>query len=263
MKRILGRVVVVCTSALVIGAAAPACVENDQSIFIRSVLAPSTNRQNGTCVYTDDPAQPLLFEGTLDVGVTDSYRAIVLLGNQMIARGDPGNTRAEPNRVHLNGVVVRVSDPNGGLIAEFTSLATGFADFQSNNNPDYGVMGVVGIDAPTAATLRGQLPLGQDARQVILNMKAFGKSLGGVDLESGEYQFPLRVCNGCLVTFAGANDPAQTPNPNCLAAIGAAAGGGQAGLLPCFAGQDEAVPCQLCYDPGNPGARPACDPASR
>jgi hypothetical protein len=253
MKRILGRVVVVCASAIVIGAVAPACAENDQSIFVRAVLGPSTNRQNGSCVYTDDPQQPQLFEGTFDVGVRDNYFAIVLVGSQMQGRGDPAAGRAEPNRVHLNGAVVRVTEPNGTQLAEFTSLATGFADIQSNNNPDYGTMGIVGIDAPTAATLRGLIPNRTTTRQILLNIKAFGKTLGGVDLESGEYQLPLKVCNGCLVTFAGANDPAQAPNPNCLAAAGTGSSGG-ASQAPCFAGQDEPVPCQLCQ------GRPACDP---
>jgi hypothetical protein len=165
---------------------------------------------------------------------------VILVGNQLIGRGDPSNTRAEPNRVHLNGAVIRVMEPNGGLIAEFTSLATGFADIQQNNNPDYGVMAVIGIDAPTAQTLRGQV--GDGAKQVILQMKAFGKTLGGVDLESSEYQFPLRVCNGCLVNFSTADTQAAA-GEQCSGAL--VAGGGTT-QLPCFVGQDEPVPCQLC-----------------
>ena len=255
MKRILGRVIVVCASAFVIGAVTPACVENDQSIFVRAFLAPSTNRQQGACVYTDDPQQPQLFDGTLDVGVRDNYFAVVLVGSQMIQRGDPNATRAEPNRVHLNGAVVRVTEPNGAQIAEFTSLATGFADVQQNNNPDYGTMGIIGIDAPTAATLRGQIPNRTTTKQVILQVKAFGKTLGGVDLESSEYQVPLEVCNGCLVSFA----TADTARPVAEQCSGALAGGGSGGAaqLPCFAGQDEPVPCQLCQ------GREVCDPARR
>jgi hypothetical protein len=261
MKRILGRVVVVCASALVIGAVAPACVENDQSLFVRAVLAPSTNRQNGVCSWTDDPQQTALFEGFLDVGARDNYVAVVLVGNQLRDRGDPAATRAEPNRVHLNGAVVRVLEPNGAQIAEFTSLATGFADVGQNNNPDFGLMGVVAIDAPTAAGFRTQLsqadgrPNRTATRQIVVQLKAFGKTLGGVDLESSEFQFPMRICNGCLVSFAGANDPAQTPNPNCLAAIGGGASGGGSSSLPCHPGQDEPTPCQLCQ------GRDACDPA--
>lgn len=255
MNRIWGRVVSVGALAMAAGAVSPACTENDQSIFIRNVLAPSTNRTNGICVYTEDPQQTQLFEGLVDVGVRDNYFAVVLVGNQMRERGDPDNTRAESMRAHLNGAIVRVSEPNGADIAEFTSLATGFADPGSNNNPDYGLMGVTAIDAPTAAKLAGQLGNRGATKLVIINMKAFGKTLGGEDLESGEFQFPLRVCNGCLVSFASGNDPAQQPQPNCKAALSAASGGGNS-QLPCFVGQDESVPCQLCQ------GRPACDPAN-
>ena len=243
MKRFLGRVVVVCASALVIGAALPACVENDQSIFIRSVLRPSTNRQNGACIYTADPQQAELFRGILDVGIRDNYRSILLVGSQMLSRGDPANTRAEPNRVHLNGAVVRVQEPNGAQIAEFTSLASGFADVGNNNNPGYGVMQIVTIDAPTAEALRQQVPQarpGQQSafKQVVVQLKAFGKTLGGVDLESNEHQFTLDVCNGCLVTRV--LDPAQ-PTAGCPDSTAAATDQG-----PCEAGQDEPTPCQLC-----------------
>lgn len=237
MKRFLGRVVVVCASAVVIGAALPACVENDQSIFIRSVLRPSTNRQNGACIYTADPQQAELFRGIVDVGIRDNYRSVVLVGSQMLSRGDPANTRAEPNRVHINGAIVKVQEPNGNQLAEFTALASGFADVGSNNNPGYGVMQIVTIDAPTAAALRAQLPNRDETRQIVVQLKVFGRTLGGVDLESNEHQFTLEACNGCLVTRTV--DPAQ---PTVACADSAATDA----QLPCEPGQDEATPCQLC-----------------
>jgi hypothetical protein len=246
MKRIFGRVLSVCLAACAVGAALPACVENDQSIFIRGVLAPSSNRQNGTCLYTDDPQQPALLQGTFDVGITDSYFAIALVGSQMIGRGDPQNTRAESNRVHINGAVVKVSEPDGAQIAEFTSLATGFADVQQNNNPDFGLMGVVAIDAPTARNLAGQIGNNRaTTKLVVVNMKAFGKTLGGVDLESSEFQFPIRVCNGCLVTRILDPDLPGQACPSTTNASGGASGGGTT-QSPCTLGQDESVPCQLC-----------------
>jgi hypothetical protein len=256
MRRILGRVVVVCASALFIGAFAPACVENDQSIFVRAVLAPSTNRQNGLCVYTDDPQQTALFEGTLDVAIRDNYKAVVLVGSQMLNRGDPATARAEPNRVHLNGAVVKVMEPDGAVIGEFTSLATGFADVQQNNNPDYGLMSIIGIDKPTADTLRGQVGSGA-TKQIVLQMKAFGKTLGGIDLESSEFQFPLQICNGCLINF-GTADTARPAGEQCTGAI-STSGGGQV-QLPCNPGQDgEAVPCQLCSARARGFAPNICD----
>lgn len=252
MKRIRGHVLSICATALALSAVVPACAENDESIFVRAVLAPSTNRTNGICVYTDDPQQTQLFEGLLDVGVRDNYLAVVLVGNQMITRGDPNLTRAESNRVHLNGAVVRVTEPDGALISEFTSLATGFADPGANNNPDFGLMGITAIDAPTKDRIAAQLPNRSATKLVIVNMKAFGKTTGGTDVESGEFQFPIRTCNGCLVSFANSDDPAQQPRPNCKAALETTSGSG----TPCFAGQDEPVPCQLCQ------GRPACDPAN-
>lgn len=255
MKRIFGRVFTICASALALGAFAPACVENDQSIFVRNVLAPSTNRQGGICSYSDDPQQPALFSGVFDVGVRDNYQAVVLVGSQLVGRGDPSNTRAEPNRVHINGAVVRVAEPDGATISEFTSVAAGFTDPGSNNNPDYGVFSIVAIDAPTSQNLRGQVSGRRATKQIVVFIKAFGKTLGGVDLESGEYQFPITVCNGCLVDFSTA-DTARPLADQCKGVAAGATGGGQE-QVPCNPGQDESTPCQLCQ------GRPVCDPAQQ
>ena len=74
-----------------------------------------------------------------------------------------------------------------------------------------------------------------------------------LDLESGEFQFPIRVCNGCLISFASGDDPA-TPGLDCNLPLTAASGGGAA-QLPCAVGRDETTPCQLClnheYPPGS------------
>ncbi len=246
MKRVLGQAFTVVAVGVLVAAFTPACAENDQSIFIRTALAPSANRQNGGCIYTSDPTQAGLFSGLVDVAVRDSYESVLLVGNQLIGRGDAANTRAEPNRAHLNGAVIRVTDPNGGLIGEFTSLATGFVDPQLNNQPSFGPMNVIAIDAPTMAKIADGLAVGQ-TKLVVANVKAFGKTLGGVDLESGEYQFPIRVCNGCLLTFEG-SDPAFPGE--CRAPTTDTGGGSE--QLPCFPGQDEVTPCWLCLD------RPAC-----
>jgi len=248
MKRVLGQALTVVTAGVLAMAFTPACAENDQSIFIQSALAPSTNRQGGACTYTNDPTQPSLFSGSVDVAIRDNYGAILLVGNQMIARGDAANTRAESNRAHINGAVVRVTDPNGGLIGEFTSVATGFVDPQINNQPSFGTISVTAIDAPTQARIAEGMALGE-SKLVLANIKAFGKTVGGVDLESGEFQLPVRVCAGCLITTAGADRAVQ----ECQAAEDAATGADQ---LPCFPGQDEGTPCWLCRE------RPACRAAT-
>jgi hypothetical protein len=253
MKRIWGHVLSLCATTVGIAAVMPSCAVNDQSIFVRSVLAPSTNRQNGSCIYTDDPQQPQLLGGTYDVGLSDNYSAVVLVGNQLTPRGDSLNNRAESNRAHLQGGVVQVKEPGGALIREFTAYAVGFADPGANNAPDFGLMSLTLIDAPTKDLLAAQLPNRQVSKTIVVTFRVFGKTLGGVELESGDFDYPIRVCNGCLVSFIDSNDPTAPADqqPNCLKPR-PTTGAGSTG--PCASGQDEYTPCQSCQ------GRRVCDP---
>lgn len=253
MKRIWGHVVSLVVVGMAVSAAMPACATNDQTIFIRSALAPSANRQQGGCIYTNDPTQAELFQARADLGVTDSYFAILLVGNQLIPRSDSLNNRAESNRVHIDGAIVRVTEADGTLIREFTSLATGFADAASNGAPAYASIGITALDAPTRAILLPSLPNRIVSKTILINIKAFGTSLGGKDVESGEFQLPMQVCNGCLVDFpADSVDTTAKVLPNCL---GKSAMAVSAATSPCFLGQDEHVSCQQCVM-----TREACDP---
>ena len=260
MKRIWGHVMSMVVAGLALGSVMPSCATNDQSIFVRGALLPSSNRVNGACVYTNDSQQGELFFGTMDVGLTDSYTSVLIVGNQLIPRGDPNANRAESNRVHVNGGVIRVTETDGRLIREFTSVSTGFADPANNNAPSYAVIGLITFDAPTKDIILNRngdhpeqmgLPNRSIIKTVLLNIKVFGRSLGGEDLESDEYQFPLQVCKGCLVDIVSGNDPAQMPQPNCKRALPM----GTTIPRPCFFGQDEGVSCQSCL-----GSFPVCDP---
>jgi hypothetical protein len=127
------------------------------------------------------------------------------------------------------------------VLGEFTSLGSGFVEVQQNNTAAYGPISVTAIDPPTSAAIKAGLVIGGPSKLVLANIKVFGKSLGGVDLESGEFQFPIRVCRGCLVSFATGDDPA-TQGVDCNLPLEAQA----TTTLPCQTGQDEGLPCQLC-----------------
>lgn len=252
MKRIWGHVVSVVVVGMAAAAAVPACATNDQTIFIRSALAPSINRQASGCVYTNDPVQQSLFEAKADLGLTDSYTTVLLIGNQLIPRNDPLSNRAESNRVHINGAIVRVTEADGSAIREFTSLATGFADPASTGTPSYTTIGVTALDAPTRDLILPTLPNRVVSKTILINIKAFGTTLGGKDVESGEYQLPMQVCNGCLVDFSTGTDETAKQQPNCAKPLAMPL---TPSTSPCFVGQDELVPCQVCI-----GKRDACDP---
>ncbi len=251
MKRICGYVVSLAAVAGLAGSVLPACSTNDQTIFIRSLLAPSANRQGGSCSYNNDPSQPALFSAVLDLGLTDSYTGTFLVGNQLIPRGDPNSNRAESNRVHINGAIVKVQDPNGSTIREFTSLATGFADPQNNNAPGYAPIGAVVFDAPTKEIVLPSVAMKGTARTLLIVVKVFGTSVGGEDVESGEFQFPMQVCRGCLVRQDG-DDGKDAPKINCNQLPETTATPSTSD--PCYPGQDLLTSCKNCK--GNP----VCDP---
>ncbi|MEO8796373.1 MAG: hypothetical protein ABI551_00685, partial [Polyangiaceae bacterium] len=252
---IRGRILVATGFVALVGAFA-ACASNDASIVVRQIVAPP-QPQNGACVYTADPTQPLISSGTMDVGLIASYTPTILVSNQLIARADTNNVKAETARITLQGAVVHVSDTNNNEIKSFTSLGSGFIDPGTGGTPGYGAFGVTLIDPATAAAIAATLqPL--ESKRVVVRFTVFGQTSGGQNLDADEYQFPVDVCNGCLVAFpAGSQDEvlaAAEKKPNCKATSSSSSSGST--TIPCVIGQDQAVDCRLCQ------GKPACDPAN-
>jgi hypothetical protein len=256
MKRIWVHFASLFVAATTLGALAPACAENDQTIFIRGALAPSANRQAGICVYSSDPGQALLFGATLDIGLTDFYSATFLVGNQMVPRNDNLANRTESNRVHLKGGVVKVRDTDGNTLREFTSYGLGFVEPQTGTTPATAPLAFNIFDSGTKAIILPLVPNRTSRKSLLVAVKVFGTTLGGKEVESGEFELPMEVCNGCLVDFSTGNDPAEKVQPNCKKALVAAAGGTTTQTAPCLIGQDGTIPCQACV-----GFNPRCDPA--
>jgi len=83
-------------------------------------------------------------------------------------------------------------------------------------------------------------------------------SIGGEDVESGEFQFPMQVCRGCLINYSDGTDKAKvTPAQprNCDAPPDMASASATSG--PCFIGQDLPISCRSCRGLRNPDI---CDP---
>lgn len=223
---------------------ASACAENDGSVFVVQVMAPPTPAADGTCTYTNSPTSAFLGGGTLDVGLATSYSPVMLLGNQLVARGNAQESRVETNRVQIQGSVVRVTDAAGTELRSYTVPASGFIDVASGTTPGYGLASTTLVDPDTAASLRTALAGSASTRTLISYVKFFGQTLGGTHVESGEYQFPIAVCYGCLVSFPPGSTDASQPTPNCKNAIGGSSGGTVA--TPCRLGQDQVSDCRLC-----------------
>jgi hypothetical protein len=76
-------------------------------------------------------------------------------------------------------------------------------------------------------------------------LRFFGNTLGGRYIESDEFEYPVDVCKGCLISFSPQDIRPGFPVPNCLG--NAAAGSSTAQqTLPCVVGQDLSIDCIQC-----------------
>lgn len=241
MQRILGKTLSFVAFSLLAAVAMPACTDEDGIIYIRYNLAPPQNRSAG-CIFEADPQAAFMSSGRLDASLSQSYEVHLLVGNQMIARGDATSPRAETNRVHLDGAVVRVTGTDDVLINEYTALTSGFAEASTSNTPGYGVATFAALDAATVAKLN--LRTFGATKLVLSHIKVFGKTVGGVDVESAEWTYPIQVGYGTEINYSA--DP-SAPFPNCLAAVDT-----DQTAAPCTFGQDERVNCGTCSGRNGP-----------
>lgn len=192
----------------------PGCVANESSIFIERVLVPSCP----DVAQTLDSAE--LGRGHMDVRYSCQYTAVMVLGNQLVHRGDDNKLQTETSRVEIKAFDVQVLDagrqPLGapGGVGQFTVAATGFINPATNTVPGQGLSEVLLIDGATAQYLSSA-----NVTEVVARVVARGRTLGGQDLASAPFDFPIDVCNGCLCHAPADDtcvDPQASPKEQCL-----------------------------------------------
>lgn len=246
MKHFIRRAVV---AALAIGSAvlaSPGCADSESMIFIRQVQARVSSGSAG-CDPDASPSSLFITGGTLDVAFRLQYTAALLVGNQLVPRGNSSQLRTETSRIAIQGAVVRVQDAAGAVRwGPVTVPGSGFIDPASGATASYGVTETILLGSEFGAQLRTEI-LGATEPGLIKHMtavvKVFGRTLGGLNVDSGEWQFPLSVCYGCLIAFPREADDLHAPTqPNC----DLAASTGTSITPPCEVGQDDTVDCRIC-----------------
>lgn len=224
------------------------CADNDSMMFVRQVIAVVAPE----CIAKADTGGLFRTSGTLDTLFSFRYDAALLVGNQLTKRGDRDQLRTETSRVALRGSEVRLLDTSERLIAEFTVPGSGFVDPASGDTPGYGVMGTTLIPQNIAQQFSAS---GSGPVTIIANVRVFGETLGGEDVESAELSFPITVCTGCLISFpTEADDPVRSGYQCTLPDEPLTDEGNQQ----CVFGQDDGYDCRLCCAkfgntlPGNP-----------
>ena len=216
--------------AAVLALAGAACADNESSLYIRHVQVP-----NDDCIVEPDPESLFLTSGVIDAAVRAEYSATLLIGNQVVGRGDSDQLRTETSKIHIYEYDVRILNADGAVLsgAEYTAPTAGFIDQKEGETEAYGLAGAILVDANTAAALRDSAVVQEVVSEVVVR----GRTLGGNELESGPFAFPISICNGCSVFF-----------PDGVTANGTACGGESDEEIEftCNPGQDSLTDCRLC-----------------
>jgi hypothetical protein len=213
------------------GLSTSGCEDNESMLFIVGVLS----AEQTDCIYTPEGGATLRTAGVLDLALRSGYRAGLLVGSQLTQRGNRDQLRTETARLSLKGAEVRLETASGSPIAEFTTIGTGFVHPGGGSDPGFGVatVDVIPAGAPISPGL------------VLARMRVFGDTLGGEEIQSNEYSFPIRVCDGCLISYpAEAADMTQGPGVY-LCALRSEDSTVSTEQI-CHVGQDVPVPCSLC-----------------
>lgn len=259
MKRVWGHVLAGLSLTAAGVAIFTACTHDDSSFFVQNVLAQQlvTPGQIG-CAYTNSPTQPVVSSGVLDVALRGQYDAEFLVGNQMVAQGNPDQLRTETSTINIQGAVVRITDASGNQLKSYQRLTSGTVYPSTGGTPGYTPVSITILDHDTVMGQAGSLQPGATVRLVTYT-RFFGKTLGGQSIESNEFEFPIDVCRDCLITFSQADINACFQNINCLGSSTSGSSSSTALGTPCILGQDVPLDCAVCKELSadcnpNPGA---------
>jgi hypothetical protein len=265
MKRVWRHVIAGLAASAFAGAVAVACAHDDSTIFIFNVLTPTTTTLGQPCAsFSANPSQSVIPSGALDIDFGFSpYVAEFLVGNQLVAQGDPTVPRTETSYVQVQGAIVRITAADGTAITSYTDLGGGGIPPAVGGSPGFLAIHFTIVDSATVQAVGAPLDVNQEAR-VITYTKIFGKTYGGQYVESNEFEFPVDICRGCLVEFTPADiNTVSCNNPiNCVGNSTNNAATTTTQTVPCRIGQDLAVSCAFCKsNPNNPhlvDCNPAC-----
>lgn len=207
------------------------CAESESMLFVKGVVA----LEPGRCDVSTDGSTKVLLGGVMDNFITDSYPAVLLIGSQLASRGSRQQVRTETHRITIRGAVIRVFTVGGSLVTEYTMDAAGFVDPDSSGSATFGAAQVVLIPPNT---------VGEGTYRV--NVSVFGETLGGQAVESGEYTYPITVCNRCLVSCpvnACVVNPAT--GVDCSSVWACNSPQAPSSSEPCFLGVDARVDCRF------------------
>lgn len=217
-----------------------ACADNRKSVYIRGVVPAEASGAGGGC-NIDATSDELLLGGVLDPGIAGGYTLDLSIANQMVARANAQTFTAETNRVNFQRAEVRIATANAVRLDRFSVLLTGSVPPASGTTPGIGVISLNVVQSELLEQLRDQ---GGDT-DIVAFVKLFGETLGGREVETDFFQFPITVtAPGGLVSFPAPEDGVVDCQKQSASDQGS-----------CRIGQNGLVPCARCFP------NPFCTPS--
>jgi hypothetical protein len=239
MKLVLRRAGEAATlfGAVLLVAMSAGCTEETTGFYIQG----NVKIDSPECIARAESSSTLLFTGALDVALKHDYEATLLVGSQLAPRGDKTNLRTETMVATITGAEVHLYNDVGELRTEFTVPSTGVITPSSGDDPGFGVMTAILVPETTGRELEAELTDFRERRTLVAEVMVFGKTIGGLDVESSPFTYVVEVCEGCRVLF-----PADAVMMDPMTGAAFCGATDEALTPPCRLGQDELVDCRLC-----------------
>lgn len=160
------------------------CADNRTTLFISGVAG---FQPGDTCEVDVSLSGTQLLSGSYDPLPGVPYVAWLIIANGMQPLGDNDTLRPETSRIQLQGAEISISAASGGSAAPaFTINFAATIHPDESEDPGLAVLPVP-IVPPT-------LNLGPGDYQV--GITVFGETLGGTEVESGDFSFPVTIVPG-------------------------------------------------------------------
>lgn len=212
MRRVL--VMCLCFASLLAG-----CAPEGSSAYVSQNI-PLDNE----CIASPD-SDVFLAVGDYDIAAalnrTDvcrrSYFMHLLVNSNLKSNANDATGRAEPNVLQITDAEVRLIDVEQQALIPFdgrVELPNPFRVKANNTLPP-----TTGRDPQTGVVAIEAIPVGYDEqlgdyvdKQILAEVQIFGTTLGDVDIDFKPFQFPVRICEGCLTACRGDFEEGATPD---------------------------------------------------
>jgi hypothetical protein len=166
------------------------CTEDGTSLHVVCSIAPEISEEG--CLY--NPEGACEFQGVLNVQAAEQYAVALRVESGLTERASAAPPRPEPNRLAITGGTVEIRKPNGAPI-KFAGLKNPFP-FLGSGSVDPGGQGAITatlIPPECIDQLRENAATDDALTQIVLAVSVKGKTDGEVEMESAEWQWPLKV----------------------------------------------------------------------